>query len=368
MAAKYANSYIQSASRSRFNCPCVNMLPGQLCRGSILMVVLWSLCLLSAFAVILGYEVRQKVSLVKHLDERDRCRLIAEAGVRKAISELKEEQVKSYDALNDKWSNNPAVFKNIGVGGGTANICYNYIDTQTGNLEVRYGLVDEESKININNITDENKADMLLVLQRLFMLVFGYNEAQAQELAACIIDWRDADSNLSIPFGSAEDPYYTGLTYPYKAKNAAFEVLEELLLVKDMDENIFGKIRNYVTIYGDGKVNVNTASKIVLSALGLSEDIINKIIAFRAGDDGITGTADDNVFNQSSNIVPQLSQFGHLSSAEIAQLSDVANRYLGTKSGNFSVGCQVKLNNSRNVSQINCVINRKGIILYWREP
>ncbi len=368
MAAKYVSSHIQSASRLRLNCPCVNMLPGQLCRGSILMVVLWSLCLLAAFAVILGSEVRQRASLIKRLDERDRYHLIAEAGVRKAISELKKEQVKSYDALNDKWSNNAAAFKDIGVGSGTANICYNYIDTKTGNPEVRYGLVDEESKININKITDANKADMLLVLQRLFMFALDYDEAQAQELAACIVDWRDADSDLSIAFGSAEDSYYLSLPYPYKAKNSALEVLEELLLVKDVDENIFGKIRNYVTIYGDGRVNVNTASKIVLSALGLNEDIVSKIIAFRAGDDGITGTADDNVFNQPSSIVPQLSQFGHLSPTEIAQLSAIANQYLGTKSGNFSAVCQVKLNNSRNTSQIYSVINRKGIILYWREP
>jgi general secretion pathway protein K len=357
MAAKYASSYRQSASRPR---PKV--------RGSILMLVLWSFCLLAAFAVILGYEVRQKASLIKRLDERDRSRFIAEAGARKAISELKKEQVKSYDSLNDKWSNNPAAFKDIGVGGGTADISYNYTDTPSGDLEVRYGLVDEESKININNINDTNKADMLQVLQRLFVLVLNYNEAQAQELAASFIDWRDADDNLTVAFGSAEDSYYTGLVYPYKAKNAALEVLEELILVKGMDENIFGKIRNYVTIYGGGRVNINTTSKIVLSALGLSEDIINKIIAFRAGDDGITGTADDNIFSASSDIVPQLSQFGHLSASEIAQLSTVVNQYLDVKSGFFSVDCRVKLNKNSIVNEMHCILNRNGKILYWREP
>ena len=358
MAVKYASSYRQSASRPR--------LKG---RGSILMLVLWSLCLLTAFAVILGYEVRQKASLIKRLDERDRCRFIAEAVAKKAISELKKEQVKSYDSLNDKWSNNPAAFKDISVGGGTVDVSYNYTDTPSGNPEVRYGLVDEESKININSINDANKADMLQMLQRLFMLVLNYNEAQAQELAASIIDWRDADNALTRPCGSAEDSYYLSLPYPYKAKNAALEVLEELLLVKGMDENIFGKIRNYVTIYGDGRININTASKVVLSALGLSEDIINKIVAFRAGEDGITGTADDNVFNQGSDIVPQLSQFGHLSASEIAQLSAVANQCLATKSsGFFSVDCRIKLNNSSTVNEMHCILNRNGKIVYWREP
>ena len=357
MAVKYASPRRQSV----FPLPLKS-------RGSILMVVLWSLCLLAAFAVILGYEVRQKASLVKRLDERDRLRFISEAGARKVISELKKEQPKSYDALNDKWSSNPAAFKDIVIGGGTADVYYNYIDELSGAPELRYGLMDEEAKVNLNAINEENKAEMLVVLQRLFISVLNYNEVQAQELAACIIDWRDADSNESISFGSAEDSYYIGLPYPYKAKNAAFETLEELLLVRGIDENVFRKIRNYVTIYGGGRININTASKAVLLALGLNEDTVSKIMGFRAGEDGITATADDNIFDLSSTIVLKLSQFADLSAAEVAQLNTVAGKYLSTKSGNFSAKCSVKLNNSRYANEIYYTLSRNGKILYWQEP
>ncbi|MFA5157310.1 MAG: hypothetical protein WC532_08045 [Candidatus Omnitrophota bacterium] len=334
------------------------------------MIVLWSLCLLSAFAVILGYQVRQKAVMAKRLDERASLRFIAEAGVKKTISELKKWQMEGpqYAALNGAWSSNPAVFMNIGVGAGTANICYDYVDEESGDQGLRYGLVDEESKINVNTISSENKEAVLKILRQLFMGLLGYDEARAQELAACIIDWRDSDAESGVFSGGAESNYYKGLPYPYEAKNAKFDIPEELLLVKGMDENIFSKVRNYVTIYGSGRVNINTASKLVLTALGLDENIVKNIILFRAGEDRVTGTEDDNIFVQASEIVPKLSEFAHLSSSELAQLTDISGKYLGVRSENFFVRCRVKLNNSANVSDIYCILDRNGKILYWREP
>jgi len=331
---------------------------------------LWSLCLLSAFAVMLGYRVRQKAILLKRLDERARVSFLAGAGAGKAASELKKRQLADpqYAALNETWSNNEAAFRGIATGGGTVDVCYDYVDERSGGAQTRYGLIDEESKINLNNIGSDNKEEALDVLRRLFMAVLGYDEARAQELAASIIDWRDSDSGTSLAFGSAEEQYYSGLAYPYKPRNAALEIPEELLLVKGIDENVFSKIRNYVTIYGTGRVNANTASKAVLASLGLSEDIVDALINFRAGEDGLTGTADDNVFRQASEIVPALSAAVHLSSSEVAQLSSVASRHLGVTSKKFSAFFRVKLNNSRDVSWIYCVMDNNGKILHWREP
>ena len=39
-------------------------------------------------------------------------------------------------------------------------------------------------------------------------------------------------------------------------------------LVKGMTQQRYDKLINYVTIYGDGAVNINTASKDVLDGLG----------------------------------------------------------------------------------------------------
>jgi len=185
-----------------------------------------------------------------------------------------------------------------------------------------------------------------------------FDEIEAQELAASIIDWRDNDSELSIPLGSAEDMYYTGLQYPYEAKDAEFEVLEELLLVKGMDRDIFERLKSYITIYGEGRINVNTAQKNVLLSLGLNEDIAEGIITFRK----------DKFFNSPSDIVPRFSQFSHLSASEIAQLTTIADQYLITKPDNFMIRSVARLNNRKNKSEVVSVVRRNGDILYWQEP
>ena len=45
-----------------------------------------------------------------------------------------------------------------------------------------------------------------------------------------------------------------------------------------------------------GLVNINTASKEVLMALGLQEALVDKILSVRRGRDGLDATADDYVF------------------------------------------------------------------------
>jgi general secretion pathway protein K len=329
-------------------------------KGSILLIALWSLFLLTTFAVYLGYGIRQKLRLVQRLNERDKQRLITEAGVKKAIAQISKEPPAPYDTLMDAWSNDESAFREIGVGDGTFSVSYNYIDDISGLPQSRFGLCDEERKININ------KAE-LAVMARLFQIVLNSGETEAQGLAASIIDWRDSDSELSTPSGSAEDSYYRSERYPYEAKDQNFEVLEELLLVKGMSEDIFLKLKNYITIYGSGKVNINTASKAVLVALGLSEDIADMVLSFRAGEDKIQGTSDDNYFGAPFDIAPNLSQTYHLSDSQIAEISQVVGNFTASSS-NFMVRCTVKLHQGKNIAEIVSVINREGKILSWQEP
>jgi len=286
-------------------------------------------------------------------------RFIAEAGVYKGMMELRNESDKTYYSLGDSWSNNPEAFKDISVGDGQVSLTYDYFDDKTGLLATGYGCVDEERKININ------KAE-LNVLERLFKAVLACDDQQAQELAACILDWRDADSELSIPAGGAEDLYYNSLPFPYGAKNSEFEVLDELLLVKGFSDNVFEKIKDYVTIYGGGRVNINTASEAVLFALGLDEDVARKIILYRAGKDGISGTLDDNVFVSSSDIFPRLTQAYAFSAVQIEQLNRVVTLSLGVSSNNFSIRAIAKLSGRISLT-VSSVVKREGKILYWRQ-
>ncbi len=330
-------------------------------KGSILIVALWALCFLTTFAVYLGIGVSQKISLIERLDARDRLRYLAEAGVKAAILELETDKSleEGCDTFNESWSDNPKIFKEIKVGEGNFTVSYIYFEGEE--QKKRYGLKDEESKININKANKDT-------LKRLFHNVAGAEEDKAEEMAYCLIDWRDANSTLEHIRYGAEDDDYTSLSVPYEAKDADFEILDELLLIKGMDRGVFSKIKDWVTIYGEGKVNINTASPAVLEALGIDNKLANKIALYRKGEDLTDGTLDDNIFTNVTSAVAKLSQFYHLSPSEIENLSNsITAENFTAESYNFTVISSAKLNKKNEELKITAVINRQGEIRYWRE-
>ena len=87
-----------------------------------------------------------------------------------------------------------------------------------------FGILDEGSKVNLN--TADREALVKL-------------PGMTYEVADAIIDWRDA--NTTVSESGAEDEYYQMLPQPYRAKNAPFETVEELLLVRGITpELLFG--------------------------------------------------------------------------------------------------------------------------------
>lgn len=330
-------------------------------RGSILVLTIWSICFLSTLAVILGLGVRQKLQLVQRLDERDKLHLVAAAGIKQAIVQIGQDTESTFYALDHRCADDPSVFKEIAPGDGRVDIRYGLFDDSSGQTKIRYGLIDEESKLNVNTADAE-------VMERLFRFVLDVDEVHAQDMAASIVDWRDADSELSTPVGSAEDSFYRNLAYnPYEAKDAPLEALDELRLIKGMDANSMEKLKDYLTVFGDGKININTASKAVLLAVGMSTYLVDKVMSYRFGKDGAMGTGDDNAFDLYSNIVPHLSQFVSLSDSEVADLTRIADQFLKVQSENFMARAAAHLNNRRNTTEFVAVFNRSGDILYWHE-
>jgi hypothetical protein len=326
--------------------------------GSVFILCLWLLCMLSSFAIILGYQVRQKLALIQKLEERAVLRYLCEAGADMVIVEVRALRDKSYYAADDGLSNNPAIFKDIAIGRGAVSIYSGYVAEGDGLSRLNYGIVDEERKININIASP-------LVMERLFRILLA-DDSAAHDLACAIVDWRDEDSQLTDS-GSAEDMYYRGLQYPYEAKDSKFESLRELLLVKGVDENTFEKLKNCITIYGDGRVNINTASRQVLLALGLDEALSGKILNYRLGPDGIDGTSDDNYFSSDYGISSQLSGAINLNQAEQEAIETAAQEYLTVYSNNFMAECVAALNNRKESFRLACVVSREGKVIYWQE-
>lgn len=125
-------------------------------------------------------------------------------------------------------------------------------------------------------------------------------------LIDCLYDWIDQNDLQQLNGAESDDPYYIERGYP--VKNAHLTSIEELLLIKNWNEDIlYGKnadeesdmiygIADLLTVWGDGKVNLNTAStNLLLSYSEYEEWELDGVMTSRKGLDGIINTLDDGI-------------------------------------------------------------------------
>jgi general secretion pathway protein K len=155
--------------------------------------------------------------------------------------------------------------------------------------------IDEDAKINVNAGGSNEIAHIRLAKQLMSrMAPIQYNPLFEQRdstgnyndrLTVCgaILDWADPDQQLyscdvtSAPSSNAvEDAWYQLLARPYRRKNAPFDSLEELHMVRGITDDFWATFvdpdptdprKREMTVWGQGAVNVNTANPATLYAL-----------------------------------------------------------------------------------------------------
>ncbi|MBF0386499.1 MAG: general secretion pathway protein GspK [Candidatus Omnitrophica bacterium] len=284
-------------------------------QGFVLVMALWALGFLAVLALSIGLGTRQKIVLLGRLENRSQAQFAAEAGVKKAVAvlldDLEKNQLQYSPAAKARRHNNAAELGNIPLGGMNATVFCPSADEVSGQFLERPGLCDEAGKLNIN------KTDVV-TLTRLVARVLGLDDEKSRGLAGGIIDWRDYGQSEATGFFS--DDYYKNLEYPYDMKSQPFERIDELLLVKGVDKNIYSALRPFVTIYGDGRININTVSKEVLCALGVDGDLADKLLKARRGQDNLAATADDHVFLNTFDVPVDVNTLVALTEPEARQL------------------------------------------------
>ncbi len=134
---------------------------------------------------------------------------------------------------------------------------------------------DENARFNINTlgVTVINPGPTGKTAYDLFLKLLGALNLNP-EIADRIVDWVDADSIPRKPGTAAVE---TG------AKNAPLDSIDELLNIPGIDQETFDLLRPYVTIYGSGKINLNTASVPVLRSLpgDLDKSMAEHIVQYR---------------------------------------------------------------------------------------
>ncbi len=278
-------------------------------RGVILLVTMWIALVLGIIAYSLSFQVRMEMKLAKQYREDAQAQALVQAGVAKAVADLKNDLLldtseggEIFDAEGDVWAQRE-----------------DKTDIELGNGTFTVWVIDQNSRLNLNTVD-------LNVLKKI-LLMLDVKEDDVEKIAHAIIDWRDTDEKPSGGKGEIENKYYSELVREdsdrqyygdekdkiiYHCKNDNFTTVEELLDVygvtpelfygynpqerleqllswkkRDEDREIPLGLYDFFTVTSDGTLNVNTATLEVLTAViegsgidesdaeGMAEEIID---------------------------------------------------------------------------------------------
>ncbi len=235
--------------------------------GFIVVVVLCMVMMLSVLLLGFHYKARASLLLVDDFHKSEQALHCARAGLHIAIAAFQDHPDRQMNKQRLSLLSGENTFT---VGEGQCSLT---IAEETGKLNVNF-LIDESGELNRTQI------DRIL---RLFDLLNQQQDIRPKisyGLVPSMIDWIDRDDQIMyLPFirsgaRGAESGYYNKLKPSYSCKNGLFETTEELLLVKEMTTEIFDRVSDYLTVYGDDDININSASILVLQSLSEEMDAV----------------------------------------------------------------------------------------------
>jgi general secretion pathway protein K len=277
-------------------------------------------------------------------------------------------------------------------------------------------IVDEESKIQVNVGADNRRARDIAVQQllaltspvqydALFERASGDDQFFGRPEIICeMLDFADPDEDLCDGSGGEDATFYDNEQAPYLRKNAPYDSLDELHLVKGIGDDYWSAFvdpdptdpeRRVMTVWGKGRVNVNTASAQALWAE----------VCYLTADESGVGPCSDPVASlnllqilQCVVTVRQIIPFGNvadflaalenpqeklficpLPGVQFGAKKRAARKVLTTQSSVFSIYSEGRVGNAR--KRIHAVVDMEGLdvldptksvsasggkILYWR--
>jgi general secretion pathway protein K len=244
-------------------------------RGFVLIAVLLALTLLAVIVTELAFSARIEASMVRSYRDGVLARHLAEAAVQQAIREIatpaqvaaldETGQLVFYRALPGQTTPTrlPALPRErVALGAG----------------EFSYRLVDESARLALNSPAPYRFARLLDAL--------GMDATARDVIVDSLQDWRDADELPRLHGGESE--LYLTMPVPYRARNANLQDATELLQIRGVTPELFRGatdrpgLSDLVTPAAVSTVNLNTASPLVLKALGLSDAEIADVVQTRA--------------------------------------------------------------------------------------
>ncbi|HXS73056.1 MAG TPA: type II secretion system protein GspK, partial [Rhodanobacteraceae bacterium] len=185
-------------------------------RGAALLFALWAVALLAALLAGLAMSARSESEAARNAYSQARARYAAEAGVARALDGLRDADPAR------RWAPDGRPYR------------FNFDGAQ---IEVR--ATDTSGQVDLNAATPE-------VLKNLF-LAAGADQLRAQALSDAVQDWRDSD-DIPHPNG-AEAETYRRAGLAWLPRNGPFRSSDELARVYGMDDALYRKLADSVTVY-----------------------------------------------------------------------------------------------------------------------
>ncbi len=326
-------------------------------RGAALIVALWVLIVLSLLVSAFAYDMHIEAGITSYSRKRLKAQYLARAGVEWAKVVLAKSAEANKDEEMETGADEQLFLEAIRLSRGMA---VSGVERALGEGVFIVDIVPEEGRRNINKLADEDWEEILDQA--------NIPEELWDELIDCFTDWVDPGDEHQLNGAESDDPFYE--ERGYECKNAAIDTVDELLLIKGFDEAIvYGApaleedeepllgIAQWLTVWGSGQVNVNTASReVLLTISGVDEFGVDDIITGRDGFDQESGTRDDG-YETTDEVVKR------------AGLPDTVQGRISTTEKTYvrvvSIG---EVKNVRN--GIWCVLHVEGsevVPVYWRE-
>lgn len=156
-------------------------------------------------------------------------------------------------------------------------------------------IASESSKIDINDLTSPSEGIREKTRKQILDLFQSklrtpdsawakkYYNYRFEDLLNHITDWIDPDKTSLM--GGDEGSYYrdSGLRSEYIPPNQPFKTIEELHMVKGMEDEIYDVLAPNLTLFGGKGININHAERTLLMALdpGITEKVADEIIKRR---------------------------------------------------------------------------------------
>ncbi len=160
-------------------------------------------------------------------------------------------------------------------------------------------LKSEGARLNINFLLLNNKRSDLIDLFQSWKV----NDGEIYKLADHLMDWVDEDSLKRL--NGAENEDYTKLGFPGYPPNRPFQSLEEMELVPGMEFLAEARPdwKEYFTVWGDGKLDVNEApAELIAVVCQVGSLPAEMFVNRRLGSDGEKGTSDDFEYTEMAQV------------------------------------------------------------------